>query len=199
MRIVFTESPSPCAISSPRFIRSSSLYKLNTIHSEITIRMPAGIKRMCETAENPPTRKSALIIPTSGNSVVIPSDTAFRKLLTATPPSITVVLDAFIFCAVKDTRNTAKSAPRKEAPAIIQPLIAPHAQQIVTASPAPAFTPMIPGEASLLASTPCITVPDTASPAPASRHAAVLGSLIYQKILPAMPPPFFPLHNASQS
>ena len=115
------------------------------------------------------------------------SDAALKKLFTATPPKITVVLDAPIFCAVTATSNTEHNAPQNAAPAMTQPEILPIAQQMVTVSPAPELTPIILGDASLFPNTPCMTAPETANAAPESRQATVLGSLEYQKILPPTP------------
>jgi hypothetical protein len=133
----------------------------------------------------------------------IASDTALKQLLTATPPKITVVLDAPIFWAVSATSNTAATAPPKAAPAIIQPENTPKAQHSVTASPAPALTPMIPGDANLFVNTLCITAPDTDSAAPDSTQATVLGTLAYQTILAAgvstFPIPFFITAKSSVS
>ena len=43
VRIFLTESPSPCAVSSPRFITSNSLLSVNVITNAIRINIPAGI------------------------------------------------------------------------------------------------------------------------------------------------------------
>ena len=66
------------------------------------------------------------------------------------------------------TTKTANKAPAKADPAINHPDSVPNAHPMVTANPAPAFTPIIPGEASLLFNTLCIMAPATANPAPAN-------------------------------
>ena len=48
---------------------------------------------------------------------------------------------------------------------------------MVTPRPAPALTPIMPGEASLLERTFCSIAPDTERAVPAARQAAVRGSL----------------------
>ena len=117
--------------------------------------------------------------------MVIVSVTALRHAVTATPPSTTVVLEALLFLATMTTRKVAAIAPKKADPATAHAAYDPNAQQAATASPAPALTPMIPGDARLLASTFCMTAPDTASPAPAIRLAAVRGRRTYHNILEA--------------
>ena len=58
---------------------------------------------------------------------------------------------------------------------MIHPDKAPAAQHTVTPRPAPALTPMILGDASLLERTFCRTAPETDNPAPARRQAIVRG------------------------
>ena len=194
VRIFLTDIPNPCAVSSPREMTSNSFVNVTNNNNPAKIKMPAGRRRTYATFENPPTRKSAACIPASGINIAIASEAAFKQLFTATPPNITVVLEALIFCAVRATKSTAATAPPKAAPAMIHPDNAPNAQQMVTAKPAPAFTPIIPGDASLFVKTPCMTAPDVASAAPDRTQAMVLGSLAYQIILEAgvftFPTPF---------
>lgn len=115
--------------------------------------------------------------------MVTASETAPSKALTATPIKITVPRDAPHRLAPTLMSMAARKAPTKENSESLQPPIIPHAEQRVTASPAPAFTPISPGDASRLASTPCITAPETESAAPHSRLAKTLGKRTYHKIL----------------
>ena len=69
-------------------------------------------------------------------------------LLIATPDKITVVRDAPVRRASITTISTAAMAPPNAATDVAQPERTPNAQQTVTASPAPALMPMMPGDAS---------------------------------------------------
>ena len=117
---------------------------------------------------------------TSVSSTVTDSQTAFNMLFSATPPRMTVVLDALVRRENRKMNRTVIRLPPKAAQETARPDNAPAAQQRVTPRPAPALTPMMPGEASLLASTFCSTAPDTA---PAAREARVRGSLAYSRML----------------
>ena len=84
----------------------------------------------------------------------MPSETAPKRLFMATPMRITVPREAPHFFAPKLTAITAAKAPRKAKTDIRQPPASPRAAHRVTASPAPALTPMMLGDASRLARTP---------------------------------------------
>ena len=113
----------------------------------------------------------------SVSNTVIDSHIAFRILFNATPPKITVVLEALVRLENKVMRMTVIRLPANAAKETANPDKIPRPQQTVTPRPAPALIPMIPGAASLLASTFCSTAPDTANAPPAKREAKVRGSL----------------------
>ncbi len=102
----------------------------------------------------------------------------------ATPAKITVPREAPVLRANNTTVSTATIAPPKAAREIAHPESAPAAQHAVTASPAPALTPMVLGEASLLPNNFCKTHSAHDSAAPESRQAAVRGRREYQKCIP---------------
>ncbi len=102
---------------------------------------------------------------------------AFHTAFSATPPKITVVLDAFIRYEKRKIIKTVTRLPEKAAHETANPENVPAARQSVTPSPAPALTPIIPGEASLLSKTFCSTAPDTERAAPEANAASVRGSL----------------------
>ena len=81
------------------------------------------------------------------------SENAFSTLLSATPPSMTVVLETLLCCEKSVISRTTIRLPANAAADIAQPERIPKAQQMVTPRPAPALTPMILGDASLLART----------------------------------------------
>ena len=83
--------------------------------------------------------------------------------------------------AIKTPVPAAAKAPPKAARDTVQPDSAPKAQHTVTARPAPALTPMMPGEASLLPRTLCRIQPAAAKAPPERIQARVLGSREYQK------------------
>ena len=109
-------------------------------------------------------------------NVMIVSEIAPSRLFIATPISMTVPREAPHFLALRLTSITAANAPMKAKTDNLQPPYIPRAVQSVTASPAPEFTPIMLGDASRFASTPWITAPETASAAPQTRAASVLGS-----------------------
>ena len=154
VRVVDTCIPRPRAVSSPKARTSNSLQSVNETANAATIRIAAGHRRARDTEEKPPTRKSALPTAASGNSVAMASVPALRKVLTATPPRTTVMREAPVRRATSTTIITAAIPPQNDIPATAHPAAAPPAaQQMETARPAPALTPMMLGEASGFAST----------------------------------------------
>ena len=70
---------------------------------------------------------------------------------------------------------TSKTNEANEKIESLKPPMMPKAEEMVTASAAPAFTPIMLGEASLLARTFCITAPETARAIPHTKVARTLG------------------------
>ena len=81
--------------------------------------------------------------------------------------------------------STARNAPRNDMAEYINPPYIPKNAETVTAKPAPEFTPIMLGEASLFESTFCITAPETERAAPVKRAASVLGRREYKNIIPS--------------
>ena len=105
------------------------------------------------TLEKPPMEKAERFDTASGTSVTMASMHALSRPDTATPASTMVVLDAPVIPASRYTANTAAHAPAKAEADAHSDAPLTKAVQISAASPAPAFTPMMLGEARRLAST----------------------------------------------
>ncbi len=93
----------------------------------------------------------------------------------ATPVSTRVIRDAPARCDTASTSMALPNAPAKAAAGVRETAAGARAQQSATAAPAPAFTPITLGAARGFARTVCITAPETASAAPATRQPAVRG------------------------
>ena len=134
------------------------------------------------TPVKPPMRKSVTPFSASGASVTTASIPALNRLEMATPASTTVIRAAPVARARIIIRPTPASAPAKAASGAYCWAAGAMAHSSATASPAPEFTPMMPGEARGLFSTVWITAPDTARAAPASMAAQVRGRRVYRTI-----------------
>ena len=113
----------------------------------------------------------------SGKNVVMVSMPAPRRLLTATPASTSVILDAPFFAAIRYTTITVTTAPINAAAGMADGVFGNRAIASTAAKPAPEFTPMILGAAKGFSRTDCIITPDTARALPARIDAATRGSL----------------------
>ena len=85
--------------------------------------------------------------------------------------------EALIFLESINMSTEERRAPRKAEMDMVHPERAPSTREMVTRSPAPELTPIIPGAARELESTLWRIAPERARAKPEKRAATVLGSL----------------------
>lgn len=178
-----TLSPNALAFSSPMEIISSLFEKKNRKIKEAEIIIMAGISFSNVTKEKSPILKSTVISEIVGLNDITESVKAPNKAFNATPVKITVL---FLPPALRETMHkskTAQKAPKNAIKESLYPPYMPKQAAIVTARPAPEFTPIILGDANLLESNDCSTAPETLNAAPTNSAESVLGSLEYKNII----------------